>query len=143
MEGGTALRAAYFNKIKALTFNSLAVVVFDEDSVINNPPSPYCQLSTQTEMQVLLDDRFVWDCTILVKTVGFGSLTVGKKPSEDLGELIKKAVIGIRSSPLTIDAAFNIITGTLLSDNTSNQDVKDKIYVTKLYRYHHYIEELN
>ena len=134
MEVGTAVRTAFYSKISALTYGGSAVRVFDEFQVFGED-SPYVVLSTQTEQQVPYDDSFIWNCTILIKVVAFGSLIVGKKAAEDLGALIIANVLSLRGEQINTVTGFDITGVELQSTNTLPIPTDERVYINKLYRF--------
>jgi hypothetical protein len=134
MEVGTAVRTAFNSKISALTYNGSAIEVFDEFQVYGQN-SPYVVLSTQTEQQIANDDAFIWNCTILLKVVAWGSLIVGKKAAEDLGALILSNVLSLRGEQINTVSGFDITGVELQSTNTLPIPTDERVYINKLYRF--------
>lgn len=141
MEVGTAVRKAFYDKISALTYDGSPVRIFDEYET-QGQESPYVVLSTQTEQQVPNEGVYVWNCTILVKVVAWGTQIVGKKEAEDLGAQIIANVLSLRGEQINTVSGFDITGIELQSTNTLPFPTDERVYINKLYRFGLSVEQL-
>ena len=141
MEVGTAVRQAFYDKISAITYGGSPVRIFDEFETAGQD-SPYVVLSTQTEQQGDQEQVQVWDCTIMVKVIAYGSLVVGKKAAEDLGDIIKQNVLSVYSEQINTVTGFDITGVKLLSTNTFPFPTDERVYINKLYRFGMQVQQL-
>jgi len=138
VEVGKYIREGWYNAIKALNVGD----VWDETNV-KEETNPYFVLSTQTEASFDDDEHFNRTATILIKCVGFGSVAVGKSKAESIGIPLLGLVPDKQTQPFSLSAnGLNLLSTVLESTNTLVFDAKDKVYVTKLYRFKHQIEQI-
>jgi hypothetical protein len=139
IEVGEQVRKAFYNKISALTYNGNAVSVFDELSV-KAQTTPYVILSSQVEQQTDVDVRDTFSASILIKITDAQSQSATKTNVEALGKLIFDAVKG---DQIDFGTDWAIRGVKIQSTNYLTQDVGDKVYVQKIYRYSMDIENIS
>ena len=131
LDVGTYIRQGWYEALS----NILQCDIFDEFNVTAAPSNPYVVLSTQTEQQNENDGPFLYNCTIIIKVVSYGSMVIGKKSAEIVGNQILGLITDARTQPFTMSAPLTLIETKLVSTNTMPMDAKDKVYITKLYRF--------
>jgi len=139
LDVGTYIRQGWYGALS----NILQCDIFDEFNVTTTPSNPYVVLSTQTEQQNENDGPFLYNCTIMIKVVAFGSLVTGKKSAETVGNQILGLITDARAQPFNMAAPLTLIETKLVSTNTMPMDAKDKVYITKLYRFFQIVSQSN
>jgi len=140
---GEALRKGYYTALNGnITVNSANVPVYDR--VPNNIGYPFIKLSTQTTTDISDKTAFMTNNTIVIDIVtGYDGNDGGKADSDDIANQVL-GLIRTRSSgyiDLTADG-FNIVTTTLDSSNTIEEN-KDTHYIyRRVLTFRHIIHEV-
>ncbi len=134
---GTVIRTGWYNAMH----NTIGEVrIFDEYD-LDKPSSPYIVLSTQTEQQVVNDGTFLYNCTIAIKVVAFDTKVVGKITVENIGNKILALISDARTGPFTLPDPLVLMDTKLIGTNTMPMQTDGRVYITKIFRFHHIVSQ--
>lgn len=132
MELSKAIRTAYYTALNGnVTFESIAVPVFDAYALPDGIPYPYILLSSQTSNQLSIKRCKRYNASILIDIVTGSTDPIGRSDAEDIAEQIESIV-----NPDTFLDPDLSAYGYQLGNTTreSDNDLSDKNNIYYVYR---------
>ena len=141
MELSKAIRTAYYTALNGnVTFESIAVPVFDAYALPDGIPYPYILLSSQTSNQLRIKRCKQYNASILIDIVTGSTDPIGRSDAEDIAEQIDNIVSPDTFQDLDLSAYDYQIIDTYRDNDTDLSDKNNIYYIfRKLLTYNHMI----